>query len=124
MPDAAVLIVEEEEELAENLRDLLEFEGYAVATCSTGEEALEKTSSETPDLVLLDIQLPGMNGLEVLRRLKGKYPTLPVAIVSALSQKETRKQMEECGADGMLLKPYDQDELLRLIESLLHRSAG
>ncbi len=122
MPDKTILIVDDEEELAENLGDLLEFEGYKVILTSTGEEALEKLVEPVPDIVLLDIQLPGISGIDVLREAKSKYPELPVVMVSASSQKGTSEQVEQLGAEAMVLKPYDQDELLELVTKLTRRS--
>jgi len=119
-----VLIVDDEEELRENLFDLLELEGYEVATCKTGGEALKSVESRVPDLVLLDIQLPEIDGIEILRQFKERHPNLPVIMVSASSQQGTREKIEEYDADGFILKPYDQDELLALIESLLKRGVS
>ncbi len=119
MKDAFVLIVDDEEELRENMYDLLDLEGYQVEACDTGDEAIALVEQKHPDLVLLDIQLPGTDGIEVLRILKEKHPSLPVVMVSASSQKGTREKLDEYGADGFVLKPYDQDELLELMNSLL-----
>jgi DNA-binding response OmpR family regulator len=121
MPDATILVVDDEEELAQNLADLLEFEGYTTQVCSSGEQALEKVVVHPPDLVLLDIQLPGIDGLETLRRLKEAHPTIPVLMVSASSKRGTMEQVKKFGADGLILKPYDQDELLALIERTLRK---
>ena len=122
MPDATLLIVDDEVELAENLADLLEFEGYGVEMCLSGEEALQKVASNMPDLVLLDIKLPGIDGIEVLRRLKEAHPTLPVVMIRASSQQRTREKIEKYGADALVLKPYDQDDLLKLVDKFLRRS--
>lgn len=119
MPDAYILIVEDEEDLAENLADLLELEGYQTKICHSGEAAIQSVEDHVPDLVLLDIQLTGMDGIEALRRLKETHPTLPVIMVSASSQRGMSIKIEEYGADGFMLKPYDQDELLKLIEDIL-----
>ncbi len=121
MPDANILIVEDEEDLAENLADLLELEGYSSKICFSGEEALKEIESALPDIILLDIQLPEIDGVEVLRRVKKSYPTLPVVMVSASSQRGMGEKVKEYGADGMVMKPYDQDELLQLIGNLLSR---
>ncbi len=121
MPEPKILIVEDEEDLAENLADLLELEGYTTKICLSGEEALEEIKTSLPDIALLDIQLPEIDGIEVLRRLKELQPTLPVVMVSASSQRGMGEKIKEYGADGMIMKPYDQDELLQLIEELLTR---
>ena len=121
MPEAKILIVEDEEDLAENLADLLELEGYTTKICLSGEEALEEIKTSLPDIALLDIQLPEIDGIELLRRLKELQPTLPVVMVSASSQRGMGEKIKEYGADGMIMKPYDQDELLQFIEELLTR---
>jgi len=118
MTNKKILIVDDEIELAESVDDLLEFEGYDTQVVHTGEEALESVESQIPDVVFLDIQLPGINGIEVLRILKQKHPTLPILIVSASSQAATRKEAEDCGADGIFLKPFNEDELLQHIRKL------
>lgn len=119
MSDAHILIVEDEEDLAENLSDLLELEGFETKVCHTGELALQAVEEHVPDLVLLDIQLMGMDGIEVLKRLKDSHPTLPVFMVSASSQRGMKENLDKFGADAFVLKPYDQDELLALIEKIL-----
>lgn len=124
MPDANILIVDDEVELAENLADLLEFEGYNIEMSHSGEDALEKVAANKPDIVLLDIQLPGLSGIEVLEKLKAEYSGLPVVMVSASSQPQTREKVDRLGADGMVLKPYDQDDLLGVIAGLLEASSG
>ncbi|RJP29964.1 MAG: response regulator [Candidatus Omnitrophota bacterium] len=119
MSEVKILVVDDEKELAESMIDLLEFEGYTTVLAGTGEDALESIAHSLPDLVVLDIKLPGIDGIEVLRRLKQEHPALPVIIVSASSQKGTREQAQDFGADGVLLKPFDQDELLQLIKTLV-----
>lgn len=119
MPDAYILIVEDEEDLAENLSDLLELEGYQTKICHSGEDAIQSVEDHVPDLVLLDIQLTGIDGIEVLKRLKETHSQLPIVMVSASSQRGMNAKIEEYGADGFMLKPYDQDELLKLIAEIL-----
>ncbi|MEW6236400.1 MAG: response regulator [Candidatus Omnitrophota bacterium] len=119
MSEATILVVDDEEDLAYNLADFLELEGFTVCVHLSGEEALKSVESQKPDLALLDIQLTGISGLEVLQKLKEKYPLTPVVMVSASSQKGTREKVDEYGADALILKPYDQDELLNLINRLL-----
>ena len=123
MAERTILIVDDEVELAENVADLLEFEGYRVEMCASAEEAVGRVEARVPDLVLSDVRLPGMDGLELLRRLKEARSTLPVVMVSASSQKETREKIEKYGADGFILKPYEQNDLLKLIGEILKRGA-
>lgn len=123
MPDGKILIVDDEEDLAENMADFLELEGYDVEVCFSGEQALEHVDSHLPALILLDIQLTGIDGLEVLRQVKEKHPDLPVIMVSASSQKGTKEKIQEYRGEALVLKPYDQDELLALIANYLPKES-
>lgn len=122
MSDGFILVVDDEEELRENMYDLLELEGFNVEAVDSGDGALALVNKKIPDLILLDIQLPGTDGIEVLRQVKEKHPNLPIIMVSASSQKNTHDKLNEYGADGFMLKPYDQDELLKLMNSLLAKA--
>jgi CheY-like chemotaxis protein len=121
MPNATIIIVDDEEELRENLLDLLEFKGYHVVAFSTGEEVLEKYESIQPDLLLLDIQLPGIDGIEVLSRIRQKFTRdeLPIAMVSASSIPVVLTQAERAGANRTILKPYALQEMLSTVAELL-----
>jgi CheY-like chemotaxis protein len=121
MPNATIIIVDDEEELRENLFDLLDFKGYHVVAFSTGEEVLEKYESLQPDLLLLDIQLPGIDGIEVLSRIRKKYTrdALPIAMVSASSIPVVLTQAERAGANRTILKPYALQEMLTAVAELL-----
>lgn len=119
MAKATLLIVDDEEELRENLRDLLEFSGYEVIAAASGEEALEKMAANAFDAALLDIQLPGIDGLETLRRIKEMRREIPVGMVSASSVRGVLAQAEEYGATLTLLKPYSPQEMLSAVGKLL-----
>ncbi len=119
MSESYILIVDNEEEERDNIRDLLELEGYQVDTCDTAEEAHTFVEQRLPDLVLLDVLLPGSDGLELLRILKEKYPSLPVLAVSASTQEEICLKVNEYGVDTLVYKPYEQEQLLKLINSQL-----
>ncbi len=116
-----IFIVEDELDFLSTLRERLEFEGYVVATAVDGEEALGKIPEEKPDLILLDIMLPEMNGYQVCRELKcnPETETIPVVMVTAKSQESDKFWAKETGADDYLTKPFEMEELLQKIQDNL-----
>ena len=119
-----LLIVEDMESVANLLRTLLEREGFEVASAQDGYEALEAVRKEKPALVLLDLILPGLDGLEVLRRLRSDPQTaeLPVIIVSGKEEETDKVIGLEVGADDYITKPFQANELIARIKSRLRRS--
>lgn len=122
---ATIIIVDDEEELRENLCDLLEFQGYHVVSFASGEDALAQYEQVQPDLVLLDIQLPGIDGLNVLRKIRQKLSKeqLPVAMVSASSIRSILAEAEENGANMTILKPYSLPDMLNAVNTMLGEKA-
>lgn len=118
---AKILVVDDTPANVRLLSDLLACNGYEVVAAASGAEALEKVEIEQPDLVLLDIIMPGMNGYEVCRTLRKNPATeiLPVVMVTSLDPAEERINGLEAGADDFLAKPVDEQELLVRIRSLL-----
>ena len=116
-----IFIVEDELDFLSTLRERLEFEGFVVATAVDGEEALKKIPQEKPDLILLDIMLPEMNGYQVCRELKSnpETKTIPVVVVTAKSQESDKFWAKETGADDYLTKPFEMEELLQKIQDNL-----
>lgn len=119
-----ILVVEDNPVLARGLADLLKGSGYAVDRVADGESALEMTASERFDLVILDLNLPNMDGIEVLRQLRTRADGPGVLILSARDALEDRVHGLDRGADDYVVKPFDVVELEARVRSLLRRQAG
>ena len=119
-----LLLVEDDTMIGEAVLDQLRAERYAVDWVRDGEMALTALQSQTYDLILLDLGLPRVDGLEVLRSLRGRKLRVPVLIATARDSVQQRVQGLDAGADDYILKPYDLDELLARIRALLRRAAG
>src|SRR5262245_18959200 len=116
-----ILVVEDDASLARVLCDNLAYEGFDVALSADGENALKNVQERQPDLVLLDITLPGMNGLEVCRRLTRQRTGVAVIMLTARNQQEDKVQGFRTGADDYVSKPFALDELLARIHAVLRR---
>jgi len=116
-----ILVVDDTPQNVKLLADLLGVKGYAVTTASNGEEALAKVAAEPPDLVLLDVMMPGMSGYDVCRRLRSDPATtlLPVVLCTSLDPQQERLNGIAAGADDFLGKPINQPELFARVQSLL-----
>ncbi|MBU0934500.1 MAG: response regulator transcription factor [Spirochaetes bacterium] len=119
-----ILLVEDEAGLVFTLTDLLKAEGYEVIACADAEAAELKLASANPDLILLDVMLPGKSGLDLLRSLRSAGNTIPVLMLTARATPPERVVGLKLGADDYLPKPFDSLELLARIEALLRRSEG
>jgi DNA-binding response OmpR family regulator len=116
-----LLLVEDDATLRQALAFNLAREGYEVATAADGESALEAGRNDRLDLILLDVMLPGMSGVEVLRALRGEGVTTPVIILSAKGDEIDRVVGLKVGADDYVAKPFSRPELLARIEAVLRR---
>ena len=119
-----LLLIEDDTALGEGIHQALSREGYTVDWLKDGSDALHSLLSETFDLALLDLGLPRMDGLDVLRRLRDSGSNLPVLILTARDATEDRIAGLDAGADDYLVKPFDLAELKARLRALLRRSAG
>jgi len=119
---AHLLIVDDDRALAQMLLEILELEGYRVSVAADGEAALEQLTNLSPDLIILDVMLPGMDGFEVLRHVRAKQD-LPVIMLTARGEEAERIQGLTSGADDYIPKPFNPAELVARIHNVLRRSA-
>jgi DNA-binding response OmpR family regulator len=121
MEKRKILLVEDEEDLLATMRIRLEANNYSVITAVDGQEALDKARGQSPDLIVLDLMLPKIDGYKVCRMLKfdEKYKKIPIVIVTARAQEEDIQLGMEVGANAYFTKPIDSKKLLEKIEELL-----
>jgi two-component system, response regulator, stage 0 sporulation protein F len=112
-----ILLVDDEEGIQMLYREELEDEGYEVISAYTGEEGLKKFNEESPDLVILDIQMPGMNGIETLRQMKMKNPELPVILSSAYN--EYKQDLSTWASDEYVVKSSNINDLKEAVRKHL-----
>jgi two-component system KDP operon response regulator KdpE len=122
MPEACVLLIDDEEPILRFLRNALNGQPYRLLEATNGRDGLAKAVSYQPDLVLLDLGLPDMDGLEVLRELRS-WSATPVIILSARGQEQDKIKGLDAGADDYLTKPFSVGELLARMRACLRRSA-
>ncbi len=119
-----ILVVEDEPDMALGLKDNFEFEGYEVLTAGDGATGLEKARTVKPDLVVLDIMLPKMSGLDVCKTLRGEGFESPIILLTARGQEIDKVVGLELGADDYVTKPFSIRELLARVRAILRRSEG
>ena len=118
---ATIFVVDDEPEILRALRSGLAAQGYRVETARDGDEALQKAAQSAPDMVVLDLMLPGsIDGLEVCRRLR-EWTTVPILILSALGQERQKVAALDLGADDYMTKPFGMDELTARVRAALRR---
>ncbi|HKE81190.1 MAG TPA: response regulator transcription factor [Solirubrobacteraceae bacterium] len=118
--DPRVLVVEDDEEIAQVLQRSLRLEGYEVRIAGDGEAALDQSAAFNPDLVILDLGLPKLDGIEVARRLRSS-DDVPILMLTARDALESRVEGLDSGADDYLVKPFERQELLARLRALLRR---
>ena len=118
-----ILIVDDEQDIVESLKFVLESTGYNCFTALNGEDGLKLAKELIPDLIILDVMMPKINGYKISRLLKfdNKYKNIPILMITARSQEEDKLIGEETGADEYITKPFDLDDVLRLVEKYLSK---
>jgi two-component system response regulator MprA len=122
-PSASILVVDDDRRLAASIRRALAYEGYRVSLAVDGPSALKMARDSIPDLVVLDVMLPGIDGIEVCRRLREGSETLPILMLTARDSIGDRVTGLDSGADDYLVKPFAYDELVARVRALLRRVA-
>jgi two-component system KDP operon response regulator KdpE len=122
MKGARILVVEDEPQMLRSLRLILTGHGYDVVTATTGQAALAEAARRLPDLVLLDLMLPDLDGREVCRRLRERS-SVPIIVLSARGEEQTKVEALDLGADDYLTKPFGTDELLARMRVALRHAA-
>jgi two-component system, cell cycle response regulator DivK len=121
MPNELILIVEDNDKNRKLVRDVLQYSGFRTIESESGEEGLRLAREQTPALILMDIQLPGINGIEALRRLRAEADTrdIPVVAVTASAMTHDREQILAAGFNGYQPKPINIRNLVELVRTLL-----
>ena len=119
-----ILIVDDEEPIILLLKTILNVYGYETGEVFVSKETFNKVETEKPDLIILDIAMPEMDGYEVCRKLKSHetYKQIPIIMITALTLEQDRKMALEAGANGFIFKPFDPKDVVREIERLLSES--
>lgn len=116
-----ILIVEDEPAMVAGLRDNFEYEGYEVISAEDGVSGLERALNDNPDLVVLDVMMPRMSGLDVCKQLKTKRPSVPIIMLTARGQEIDKVVGLELGADDYVTKPFSVRELMARVKAVLRR---
>jgi DNA-binding response OmpR family regulator len=116
-----ILIVEDEPAMVAGLRDNFEYEGYDVISADDGATGLNRALNDSPDLVVLDVMMPRMSGLDVCKQLKAKKPALPIIMLTARGQEVDKVVGLELGADDYVTKPFSIRELMARVKAVLRR---
>ena len=124
MPDGKkILIVDDEQDIVETLKFILEAHGYNCFCAYNGEDGLNKAKEIMPDLIILDVMMPKINGYKISRLLKydNKYKNIPIIMVTARSQEQDKLIGEETGVNEYLTKPFELDQIVKKVEEYLNK---
>jgi two-component system cell cycle response regulator DivK len=126
MANELILIVEDNEKNRKLLRDVLQFKGYRTIEAEMGEDGVTLAAEHKPDLILMDYQLPGIDGIEAFRRIRNAPGTahIPIVAVTASAMPEEARKMKEAGFDGFLTKPIYVKQFLQAVADLFPRKAA
>lgn len=118
-----ILVIDDDESLADTVAVMLEQEGYRVILAADGREGYDKALTVRPDLLVVDLRLPGMTGIEICKQLRAASVRTPILVLSAVGDEVDKVLLLEIGADDYVVKPFGRRELLARIRALLRRSA-
>src|ERR1700730_6575513 len=116
-----ILVIDDEADMRFAVRMLLERSGHSVVEAENGESALARIDEGRPDLVLLDMRLPGMDGIQILQKIREKQKDLPIIMVTGYGNVELAEQAIQLGADHYLSKPFHNKELIEVIQQILEK---
>jgi len=119
-----ILLVDDEEEFVSTLAERLSMRGMQTSTANSGQEALRMLEENPPEIVVLDVMMPGMNGLEVLKRIKAIQPGLPVILLTGIGSASEGLQGMDLGAADFLMKPLQIEELIDKMREALKKASG
>ena len=124
MSDKNVMVVEDNEKNRKLMRVVLKAKGYNITEASTGEEALNLLKNQKPDIILMDIQLPGIDGITLIKQIKGDITTkdIPIIAVTAYAMKGDEQKILETGCDAYVSKPINTQELPLIVEKYINKT--
>jgi DNA-binding response OmpR family regulator len=120
----SILVIDDDESLRDTIGVMLEQEGYRVLQAGDGKEGYEKALTHKPDLLLVDLRLPGMNGVEICKHIRAGKTQTPIIVLSAVGDEVDKVLLLEIGADDYVVKPFGRRELLARIRAVLRRSSS
>lgn len=118
-----ILVVDDDRQMVKTICDILQFKEFETLPAYSGEEAVDKINNDVPDCVLMDLKMPGMNGVETLKIIKGVSPETPVVLMSAYASAEQSKEANLLGVVTILTKPVDLQQLLSLLALLENKKS-